>query len=309
MPIVHNPPELSSVRTRSLGQGFFRLFLAVTASVAFLPFSVAQRPEIEIEGLAGAEHWVWVEGVDFVEGRGGAKFLGEGTDLSGAIAGGPPNVYYRTTAKYDVGRVSWRMTAPAQMSEKTKLHLRALIDRPAVRMDVECDGQDLFPGALELLSSGLRAPVAFLEWKNNGEMTGSGLSVGPLSAGNHDFEFSAEPKSVQNFTSFIVNGLLLYDGEPALREPVQRSEDGRWWMDGPGSQESPVITGTVKPKISIWGREDGDRIEYLLNGSPFVSETTIEKPGDYELTVSVFRKQGQFEQRVAFAGANFSLTQ
>ncbi len=264
----------------------------------FISQATQAQPTIDISGLGGAEHWAWVNGTTFTSGNGNAAYENN-VNVSGYLASGPNNVYSRNNG-FQVGTASWDIYAPAAMTSGTKIYVRGEVADSDNEMIVRANGDVTSPAGSKLLYYS-DLPIAFLDWEVSGENIGPGMTTGALSGGNNSFSFEGV-----DMTRFIVNGLLLYDGSPELRG-VQNNGTGRRWLLNPGSIDSPELAGIVAPLINVGGLEEGNIVQYYLNGVAYTPGTPIAIGEDYELVVEVYADGSVNSDRIAFAGANFSV--
>ncbi len=275
--------------------------MGAAACGALMGPAAEAAPVVSIAGLDGAEHWVWQEGEDdYGSNSAGAGSFRDNNGISGWMENGPANAYRRASGSNPVRTASWTLHAPAAMSSDAKLFARASIDRADVGMTVTFGTTVV---ADRMLESGQTNPTVFLEHKFNGESVGQGVPVGALAAGNHNVSYAAESDTIQGFRSFMVDGLLLYDGTPILPSV---STDTRRWLRNPTSADSPELLGPVTPILDVTGLVNGNVVQYILNGSTYTPGTEI-GAGDHELVVAVFADSTATSKRLAFAGANFSI--
>lgn len=262
---------------------------------------------IGIQGLADAEHWVWMEGEDYTSApNAGIASFRNNQAVSGYMSGGPANAYVRSGGN-PVRSVYYDIYAPAAMSSETNVYARASI-APTSNMAVHVDGNLVTQTNTQIVDSGQTNPTRFLDWQVAGDpptQLGQGIETGSLTAGNHEFRYQSSLSS----GSFMVDGLLLYDGSPDLRG-VADNGSGRYWLQNPGSIDSPeigLIDWAVNPEFTIQGLQAGNQVYYFLNGSAYTPGTEIGPGTDYELVIAVFESSDVNSQRLAFAGANFSV--
>lgn len=282
--------------------------LSAALAAVLLPQVALAAPTIGIEGLDGAEHWVWVEGenTDLVDGEGGTRFR-DNDGVSGWMPDGPPNVYDRTTGSYNVRSVDWTMHAPADMSVNTSVYVRASANREEFGMTVRLNGDVISPTNTTMLNTGATNPTDFLNYNVNGSPIGAGMNVGSLVGGaDYTIRYTAETASVQGLTSFLADGVLLYDGTPVLPTGLTDLGGDRLWLNAPLSADSPILAGAIAPTFDIQGLEAGNQVSYLLNGMAYTPGTAI-GVGEHNLVVFILESSDADSTRLAFAGANFTV--
>jgi len=257
-----------------------------------------QGPTIEIQGLAGAEHWVWLEAENvWLSGDNSATYWKDTYDVSGGNAN-PDEV----ADPYPASWVLFQVWTPAVM-QNARLYMRyGAYNNYAstVYLDDVYVGSD-FPFAhTSDTAYDIATRLDPLDYTALGTLTHGIHRIKLLHPGNYCDRF--------------YDGLLLYEGpNAALRNETVNNgvnEYGPYFIKHPGSLNPPDLGKAVKPYVSFSGLDQYDAYELWLSKDggaaiPFFSGDVINEPGTYELWVYVERDAYTI---TAYAGANFKLT-
>lgn len=273
-------------------------WVALGASLGLLPLK-AQYPTIKIEGLFGAEHWVWIEGEYNKNRSANSVFLEQQPPwslLSGYMENGPANVWDKTTGT--VSPITWDLYIPADM-QNPGLYAKALLSPSGpLGLTINIDGSKVSEEGLQMYKRGHGGIPA--DWLGMNSTSNNRANLSPISAGAHEIEF------VSNTWGWKWDGFLIYDGTPDIRQ-VANNGTGRYWLQNPGSADSPLLDFIATPLITVEGLSEGNVVLYFLNGELYTPGTPIGAGLNYELVIAVFESSDPNSQRLAFAGANFSI--
>jgi len=256
-------------------------------------------PTIGIHGLVGAEHWVWIE-AEYANGTTTpATFVTQqsGAPISGYMADGPVNIIEKTTGT--IHPITWNVYIPAAMSSNAAIYARALLSpSPSRAVGFYIDNVLVTDPDLMMFKRGHGGIPG--QWIGFNSTTNFRADIGSVSAGAHEL------KVTSNTWGWKWDGVLIYDGTPTLGGIVDNGS-GRYWMSNPGSANSPVLIGNVTPIFDIVDVPEGGIVRYWLNGQEYTPGTIIGPGNNYELVVAIFASSDPNSQRLAFAGANFSV--
>jgi len=259
---------------------------------------------IEIDGLEGAEHWVWHEAENArTDGSGGLTFKNT-TKVSNYHGSGVNNA---VDDPFSRGHYNWQQFqfyAPADMAN-ARFYLRYGANNPTASDSyVLLDGQTVGGFcAVQNQPSGYD-PIFF--WASGWE--DEHTKLGTVSQGVHSIHIYHD--YYYCFRSY--DGFLIYNGEPEIHNETFDNDPGSGTATctRPPSSANSAIARSVgysaSPVINLPGF-DADLHSYkiTLNGADFTSGTVIEEPGYYELVVLVEEKTAH--NVIAFAGANFRI--
>ncbi len=261
----------------------------IAVSMLVMVCSIAYAtPYVEIDGLAGAEHWTWVEAETSTgQGSGGWK---DSFGISGW--NGNPDTWVLTFGSGSY--VDWNFHAPADMSSNARLYLR--MSTSGIKTNtLKIDGTNA--GTIQ----DAQGPSG---WTYPNAMTDANLTVASISKGDHVLRFERSG----SYADRSFDGFFIYDGQidtSAADWNTILSEGGTWdWrlIAPPHSANSPEITATSATITGV-GLEDGMYLQITLDGATYNSGDPI-APGQHELVVKI--KKSGTTRVYGFAGANFT---
>ena len=280
----------------------------------------AQDVWIEIDGLAGAEHWVWVEAETArIGGSGDNNFTYSSLYSNTWDDGSEPANETRPNRIVDSWKapavggnwMEWKFHTPAEMTNGT-LFLRYAANNPTGNYsEVHLDGR--------LVGSFLtmQTTPSLDAWSCSGSVGGYDpcdyrTEFGELSEGAHTVKM-VHPG---HYCDRHYDGFFIYDGIATdinndytvfCNSIFCNGFDQYAYIEPPLSTtdpNGPIIAALVKPVITFHGRDpEVNNYEIKLNGEIFLNGTVIDEPGGYQLVVTLEENY----KIIAYAGANFSL--
>ncbi|MFA9478491.1 PEP-CTERM sorting domain-containing protein [Phycisphaerales bacterium AB-hyl4] len=303
--LTSSPHRHEAFRTLTGGHLMFRnailtfgLAASVTAAIATSPTLAA--PSITIDGLAGAEHWTWVEAEHAIGGSGGTGFF-DSSSYSGWF--GNPNYYGQGESPTNM---LLGITLPAAMSSNTNVYLRGAVER-ATNVQIRLDGDTVTTVSMNNTAGGSSGQSRnTMRWLVHNDGSATGINIGAQDQGQYQLDVRRPSGYVAGWR---FDGVLIYDGDAVLKvtEPVAGVSANRHWMGNPSSVNSPVIASEpITPDINVTGLEAGHEVLYLLNGQAYTPGTEI-GVGDHELMIFVRDGSSVNNDRIAMSGANFTI--
>lgn len=256
------------------------------------------EPSVEINGLDGAEHWVWVEAENALGLTSSA--VAQHKDTFGLSAGSlDPDMVW---AQYVSGGAwsEFMFDLPSDFTEAT-LYFRygcySVKEGSQIYVDDELIG--VYPFSHSDSSNWSIPNEMYLE---------DSLVLGNISAGSHVLKLV----HTSSYTEYAYDGFLIYEGENVLLRnntvTFGRDEWGPYYIDNPGSLAYPEIGVAAQPQI-VFNEIDGMEYEVRLykdGNEPIelLPGQIIDEPGQYELVVYV---AGDGWRMNYYTGANFSI--
>ncbi|MBN1435479.1 MAG: hypothetical protein JW936_00255 [Sedimentisphaerales bacterium] len=256
-------------------------------------------PTIEIQGLTGAQHWIWIEAENTLFDSANSNAVPYWRDTF-QVSGGNRNPdvvleYYQTG-----GWVEFQFTPPADMTN-THMYIRYGAS-DAVNSSVLLDGVPQGTHIVNFTTTGWHVP-GHLDMENP-------VTLGSLSRTSHIIRL--EHPDVYCDRGY--DAILFYEGPNADQTNGTLTFGpnvwGPYFMYSPSSTDSPLIGPAAKPVIVFHDRTAEEyEIRIRKDGGQwrnFVSGSVITEAGDYELMVYV--TDGISYHLMGYAGANFSLS-
>ena len=270
-----------------------RMFIGVLIAVSCLVGTA--NAAIEINGLNGAQHWVWME-AEYASSLGAATLY----DNWGRVSG-----YSNASASNsNVGSVRLQTGDPTTTLAFSALSVPANMSNAMVYIrnngqyertnTVNIDGQDV-GSSLSIVNSWTDSNIFY--WS-------APVSAGALTQGDHAFQIvtATAPWSILGIDGFFITDGAIALSNASVDDACQYvTEVGeRFYMQAPSAVSSPLIEGAVTPTFSVSGYET---VEYYLNGETYTPGTPIGE-GSYQLQVVAYDSSGNRY----VAGANFDAT-
>ena len=256
-------------------------------------------PTIEIQGLIGAEHWIWIEAENTLFDSANSNAGPYWRDTY-AVSGGNRNPDVVVDPYQTGGWVEFQFTPPAAMPN-AHMYVRYGVS-DLVNSDVWVDG---------VPEGTLVVKFSTSQWFTPGHLSmDSPATLGSLSRTSHIIRFEHPDTPC----SRGYDAILFYDGPNANQDngtvTFGRDAWGPYFMSSPSSSDSPLIGPAAKPVIVFHDRTVEEyEIRIRKDGGPwrnFVSGSVLNEAGDYELMAYV--TDGASYHLMGYAGANFSLS-
>ncbi len=277
-----------------------KLFLS-TALIAITCGHIVEAAtvEIKIDGIPGAQHWLWYEAEYATNLSNFARF---GSDHAYASGGGvyQANFCIKYTGDQNPSAIFDDIIIPSEMQD-ARLYVRC---NGAQSRTATVYGNDVEKGTFLIVTNNYnyQNPVYWQEQP---------IVLGSISQGVYKLQIDVDSAG---WVEALIDGFFISDGPLAVSNTpitpeVSPGGSGTYsWLYAPADISTHNITGSVTPVFSITGQTD--TIEYSLNSQPYTPGTPINTIGDYQLTVTVFddttRPSGLKKMRY-MVGANFSI--
>ncbi len=284
--------------------------------VAAMPAKV-EAAGIEIDGLDGAQHWVWSEAEyadslsslerkisDYWGGQGNSGHASSegthpdnGADKIGNTGSGVAGGFSFTTS----------VTLPADMTDARIYVRNAANGASTARIYVDDLRGD---GGSELGTTSLISDST--PW-NDPTKYSADVALGTQAQGAHDVQVYAS----SGWYYGAYDGFFISDGALDITTggtaPGVATDGTLRWMTAPSAVETnTIVSHSVTPVLTITGTNTADTVEYSLNGVAYTPGTPIDDFQDHQLTVVVFDNTtellGAGTTMRFMAGANFTLT-
>lgn len=260
----------------------------------------AALPKVEITGVTGGAHWIWVEAENSsaqADGLVQYKWDGDGyhNDLKTSGFFDPNRENYPNTA--------WmRFVEPVAPSIEWELHIPAAMSAPRILANFWSNGGGPDqPGGTVTLDGDLIGT-----YSEGGGWVGSDIQA-PIAAGDHTLRLEQNYKYAEPY----LDGILLYDGDIApsgAPTPVWLTTwSGQGWMQANHANSAPPLAGPVTPQFKVSGALE---TSYYMSkdDSPaedFTPGTKLTDPGTYRVWAVCHASDGP-QQRI-MAGVDFKI--
>ena len=242
-------------------------------------------PSIDIGGLTGASHWMWVEAENATGSSSGGpaswNYWGASGSANPITDPALPSGYVTPFA--GAPHIEWGLHIPAAMAGSNTLWVNQGVWANNYTVDVQLDGGSI--GSYQTVGDGNQNNYVY--W-TSGNLTG-------ITGGDHTLRFQAGG----GYNEYGWDGFLIYNGALSSN-PMIAAQGDRYWTQAPTPDSYPTISLSGSTSISV---TNAFSYSITLNGVAYTPGDPI-GPGDHQLIVEAFGTAGG--NRI-LAGADFSI--